>query len=186
MVNGGSADSPAENAVVSRNGKNRNSLKFYLFSGSSGPWKGRQESTATLSATSPISAPSLGRDAYMNAALGAAASASACDGKPSTKPIDGVRPAGGRADTVPTVVRRWEDNERYSDPNLSPGSRESGDAIPFVVQRLAQEGAVSFEAVGDEETALPSVRSAALEAYGAARDSTVEYLSPTPLFDLRV
>lgn len=124
---------------------------------------------------------------YVNAALGALASAHACDGKPVTKPVEGIRPAGERADTAPTVTRRREGNEAYSD-SAPPffGNSKSGDAIPFLVQRLAQEGAASFETADDEETALPSVRSAALTAYGAARDSTVEYLSPTPLFDLRV
>jgi hypothetical protein len=128
----------------------------------------------------------LGRDVYVNAALGALASTHAYDGKPLVKPAEGIRPAGERADTAAAVARR-ENNEPYSD-SAPPffGNSKSGDAIPFLVQRLAQEGAASFESTGDEDVALPSVRSAAVAAYGAARDSTVEYLSPTPLFDLRV
>lgn len=140
-----------------------------------------------MSVTSPISAPLLGRDVYVNAALDAFASVPACDGKLSAKPIEGIRPAGERADTAATVARRREGNEAYSD-SAPPffGNSKSGDVIPFLVQRLAQEGAASFESTGDEDAALPSVRSAALTAYGAARDSTVEYFSPSPLFDLRV
>lgn len=124
---------------------------------------------------------------YVNAALGALASAHACNEKPAAKPVEGIRPVGEYVDTAATVTRRRESSEPYSDcAPLFLGNSTSGDAIPFLVQRLAQEGTAPFEGSGDEEVALPSVRSTAAAAYGAALDSTVEYLSPTPLFDLRV
>jgi hypothetical protein len=60
---------------------------------------------------------------------------------------------------------------------------EPRNAAPFIAQQLAQ--AAASPADPDSE-APPSVRIAARDAYLAARDSTVEFLSPTPLFDLRV
>lgn len=60
---------------------------------------------------------------------------------------------------------------------------EPRDATPFLAQQLAQ-AATAPES--DASEAPPSVRIAARNAYLAARDSTVEFLSPTPLFDLRV
>jgi hypothetical protein len=60
---------------------------------------------------------------------------------------------------------------------------EPRDAAPFLAQQLAQAAAAP---VDNESEAPPSVRIAARNAYLAARDSTVEFLSPTPLFDLRV
>jgi len=57
-------------------------------------------------------------------------------------------------------------------------------ATPFLAQQLAQ--AESPQGQDDESEAMPSVRMAARQAYLAARDSTVEFLSPTPFFDLRV
>lgn len=60
---------------------------------------------------------------------------------------------------------------------------EPRDATPFLAQQLAQAAASPDDA---ESEAPPSVRIAAHNAYLAARDSTVEFLSPTPLLDLSV
>jgi hypothetical protein len=60
---------------------------------------------------------------------------------------------------------------------------EPRDTTPFLAQQLAQ---AATEPESDASEAPPSVRIAARNAYLAARDSTVEFLSPTPLFDLRV
>jgi hypothetical protein len=60
---------------------------------------------------------------------------------------------------------------------------EPQGAVPFLAQQIAQGSAPES---GDEGEAVPSVRIAARQAYLTARDSTVEFLSPTPFFDLRV
>jgi hypothetical protein len=52
---------------------------------------------------------------------------------------------------------------------------------------IAQQADAGTGDPGDDiGDAAPSVRMSALRAYSVARDSTVEYLSPTPFYDLRV
>jgi hypothetical protein len=61
---------------------------------------------------------------------------------------------------------------------------EPHGTIPFLAQQIAQ--ASSSPERDNESEAMPSIRVTARQAYMAARDSTVQFLSPTPLFDLRV
>jgi len=61
---------------------------------------------------------------------------------------------------------------------------EPGGALPFLAQQLAQDDSASGASTDGGN--VPAVRFSALRAYGAARESTIEYLSPTPLYDFRV
>ncbi|MGE5537504.1 MAG: hypothetical protein ACM30I_02730 [Gemmatimonas sp.] len=64
---------------------------------------------------------------------------------------------------------------------------EPKSTLPFLAQVLAQQGSAdSHGADVDSPDAPPSVRITALRAYGAARESTVEFLSPTPFYDVRI
>jgi hypothetical protein len=61
---------------------------------------------------------------------------------------------------------------------------EPRGTLPFLAQQLAQDDSTP-EASADGEV-VPAVRFSALRAYSTARESTIEYLSPTPLYDFRV
>jgi hypothetical protein len=61
---------------------------------------------------------------------------------------------------------------------------EPRGTLPFLAQQLAQDDPAP-EASADEEV-VPAVRFSALRAYSTARDSTIEYLSPTPRYDFRI
>lgn len=139
-----------------------------------------------MSTTAAIPVPLSVREVYASAAPSALGAACATDAQLSTKPVEGIRPAGQRAGAMESVPRRAGDSRPRAESDGAFSGPKSSDVVPFLVQRLAQEGGSSFEDDGEEDAALPSVRFAAAAAYGAARDSTVEYLSPTPLFDLQV
>lgn len=58
--------------------------------------------------------------------------------------------------------------------------------LPFMAQLLAQQDTAE-QAGGEEAAGLPpSVRFTAQQAYLSSRDSTIQYLSPSPLYDLSV
>jgi hypothetical protein len=61
---------------------------------------------------------------------------------------------------------------------------EPSGALPFLAQQLAQE---EPDAPPSSEAGIaPALRLSALRAYGTASESTIEFLSPTPLYDFRV
>jgi hypothetical protein len=101
--------------------------------------------------------------------------------------IDAVRLAGSPSDSAHKSAPA---SERRPQPPRESWTRvvhpEPQGTIPFLAQQLAQEGRPPAEADDGETEAMPSVLIAARQAYAAARDSTIEFLSPTPLFDLRV
>jgi len=101
--------------------------------------------------------------------------------------IDAVRLAGSPSDSARESATA---SERRPQPPRETWTRvvhpEPQGTIPFLAQQLAQEGFSSVETDDGETEAMPSVLVAARQAYAAARDSTIEFLSPTPLFDLRV
>lgn len=129
--------------------------------------------TASTPSTS-IVIPVPGREAY---------AASARDDL-RARAIDAVR----RADTESAGAREaasWSDR-RQQPPRetwTSVVHAEPRGAIPFLVQQLAQADAPEQET---DSEAVPSARIAARQAYLTARDSTVEFLSPTPYLDIRV
>lgn len=88
--------------------------------------------------------------------------------------------AGAARQSAPSNDRRQQPREiRTGVVHSQPQG-----AIPFLAQQLAQS--VSSQEQDDRSEAMPSVRIAARQAYATARDSTVEFLSPTSAFDLRV
>jgi hypothetical protein len=62
---------------------------------------------------------------------------------------------------------------------------EPSGTLPFLAQQLAQEDTATA-APGSDTSVATSVRMSALRAYGAANDSNIEFLSPMPLYDVRV
>lgn len=95
--------------------------------------------------------------------------------------ISGVRAFDARdADPDPSPASHGYDAERL--PRMTYG--ESRGPLPFLAQQLAQESSATPPA-GESDIA-PALRFSALSAYGTASESTVEFLSPTPLYDFRV
>lgn len=174
---------PARSAGKNGSGRtranDRNSVKFYLNAAHSAHPSGRRtRSLATANALIVIPVP--GRDAH----TGVAHLARARDDLRASA-VDAVRLTDARSETAREAARP---DDRQQQPPRETWTRvvhpEPRGAIPFLAQQLAQ--ASSPPQHDDESEAVPSVRIAARQAYLAARDSTVEFLSPTPFFDLRV
>jgi hypothetical protein len=120
-----------------------------------------------------------GREAY----VGGAHAARARDDLRAPA-VDAVRSAEGREASARPAAGAAE---RRAEPPRETWTRvvhpEPQGAIPFLAQQLSQTSSPTYD---EDNEAPPSIRVAARHAYLAARDSTVEFLSPTPLFDLRV
>ena len=67
-------------------------------------------------------------------------------------------------------------------PRMVFGEPRGG--LPFLAQQLAQDDSAAPQST--DSAAAPALRFAALRAYSAASESTIEFLSPTQHYDLRV
>lgn len=124
--------------------------------------------------------PSSGRDAY----AGAVPAARARDDvrAPSVDAISLADSRSGYARQTAQSDDRWQQPPREARTRVV--HPEPQGTIPFLAQQISQ--ASSSPEHDDGSEAMPSVRVAARQAYMTARESTVQFLSPTPLFDLRV
>lgn len=137
---------------------------------------------ATTSAI--IVVPTLGRDIYAGAASAAASMQSREDFRAAA--IDAVRLADSSANAA-RQTQATPDSGQQPQPNSLPPLvySEPQKTIPFLAQLLGQQSDVAADD-NDNEPALPSIRFTAQMAYATARDSTVQYLSPSPAYDLFV
>lgn len=141
-----------------------------------------------MATTSPIIVvPTIGRDTYTGTAhssvAGAAVSSHAREdfraaAVDSVRLTDNNTSATRQSRAVPDSGQQPQPDSRspfvYSEPQKT---------IPFLAQLLGQQSTVAED---DGEPMPPSVRFTAQQAYTTARDSTVQFLSPTPLYDLYV
>jgi hypothetical protein len=143
---------------------------------------------ATINA--PIVVPSGGRDTYA-ITPNAAGIAHGRDDLRATA-IDSVRFVDAQSDAQfdatqasATASERWQRPDIDATDWTQVVSRRPQQTLPFLTQLLAQQDTAE-DAGAQTGQPLPSTRFAARQAYLASRDSTVEYLSPTPLYDLFV
>ena len=143
-----------------------------------------------MATTSPIIVvPTIGRDTYTGTASSGSASAAVSSQARAdfrAAAVDSVRLADNNTSAT-HQTRATPDSGQQSQPDSwSPlVYSEPQKTIPFLAQLLSQQGNVTEEEA-DSEPMPPSVRFTAQQAYTAARDSTVQFLSPSPLYDLFV
>jgi hypothetical protein len=143
-----------------------------------------------LATTSPIIVvPTIGRDTYTGTASANAANAAVSahareDFRAAA--VDSVRLADNNTSAA-RQTRATPDSGQQPQPDTRAPLvySEPQKAIPFLAQLLGQQSVVADDEA-DSEPMPPSVRFTAQQAYTAARDSTVQFLSPTPLYDLYV
>lgn len=171
--------------------KQQNLLKLYLFGEQSippsGEWSGRARSLATTSAI--IVVPTIGRDTYTGTASAGAASAAVSSHAREdfrAAAVDSVRLTDNNTSAARQTRATPDSGQKPQPDSWSPTAySEPQKTIPFLAQLLGQQSTVA-EDDGDGEPMPPSVRLTARQAYMTARESTVQFLSPTPLYDLFV
>ena len=132
-------------------------------------------------AVNPLSLiPVTGRDNYAATQSGFTASGAPDDMRAAA--VDAVRFADAQSRVAQTSKQsntNWDDSDTVdAQPWNEVVSSRPQQTLPFMAQLLAQQN------TSEEATALPpSVRFTAQQAYISSRDSTVQYLSPSPLYD---
>jgi hypothetical protein len=127
--------------------------------------------------------PVTGRDSYAIAQNGSGTSGAQDEIR--TTAVDAVRYADAQSRIVQASNQTdadWTDTETVDAESWSEVvSSRPQQTLPFMAQLLAQQDS-SEQAAG----LPPSVRFTAQQAYISSRDSTVQYLSPSPLYDFFV
>jgi hypothetical protein len=102
----------------------------------------------------------------------------------STRPDARVRTSAvGATRTLPRDADTDAGSSGYDASRLSRTTfGEPQRGLPFLAQQLAQTDAPS----STESDVAPALRLSALRAYGVAHESTIEFLSPTQHYDVRV
>ena len=143
-----------------------------------------------MATTSPIIiVPTIGRDTYTGTASASAASAAVSSRAREVfraAAVDSVRLADNNTSAT-RQTRATPDSGQQPQPDSwsPPTYSEPQKTIPFLAQLLSQQSTVAGDE-GEAEPMPPSVRFTAQQAYTTARDSTVQFLSPSPLYDLFV
>jgi hypothetical protein len=141
-----------------------------------------------LATTSPIIiVPTVGRDTYTGTANANAANAAVAHAREDFRAaaVDSVRLADNNTSAARQTRATPGSGQQPQPDSWSPlvyaGPQKT---IPFLAQLLSQQDTVAEDE--GEAGPMPSVRFTAQQAYTAARDSTVQFLSPSPLYDLFV
>lgn len=148
--------------------------------------KTREEQVKLAVINAPIIVPATGRDLY--AATQTVAVAGRARDDLRTSAIDSVRFVDAQSDTAQSSAQagdHWQQSTANTATWTQVVSARPQQTLPFLTQLLAQQD-TSEEAGNEASQPLPSVRFTARQAYLASRDSTIQYLSPTPLYDLFV